>query len=432
MRRNVFLSFLGTTDFIACNYFLSEEKVDNVRFVQEALVKILCKEWSEKDKIFILLTDEARQKNWEDDGHIDKNTGRPLRREGLKKRLLNAGCNAEIVGVDIPVVKNMNDANTLFEIVYKLFEKRDNVYYDITHSFRMSPFLVGSVLNYSSVVKEIKVKGVYYGALEALGPIEKVKNMDLVDRNVPIIDLGYFNILSEWAFGAEEFILNGSAKKISNLVKMGMTENQDLEDLANLLLDFTQNMKFCRCKEIIEVFDYERLFDLLTKDIEEQIKPFHPLLEYLRNNIQDYKNGDMLNGFYAVDWCLKHDLIQQALTILQETVITYIVNEVFGKAYISQLVYRKLVTQAFDLIYQNVPEYKWQYPASEKRVEANNVITFISNNISKLIDPMIELKKLRNDINHCGCLDDRKTPEHLKKELKKYYREIFEVLKNKK
>ncbi|MBU0698719.1 MAG: TIGR02221 family CRISPR-associated protein, partial [Proteobacteria bacterium] len=67
----VYLSFLGTNDYLSCCYFKNDKKLENVRFVQQATLKFFCDDWTLEDRILIFTTDEAYRKNWLNDGHQD-------------------------------------------------------------------------------------------------------------------------------------------------------------------------------------------------------------------------------------------------------------------------------------------------------------------------------------------------------------------------
>ena len=42
----VMFAFLGTQNYLPCNYLLNDEKVSDVRFVQEAIASLFCKDWT--------------------------------------------------------------------------------------------------------------------------------------------------------------------------------------------------------------------------------------------------------------------------------------------------------------------------------------------------------------------------------------------------
>ena len=100
----LYLSFLGTNNYVSCIYYQEGgEEVSDVRFVQEATVKIYCKDWGKTDRIRIFTTDEAYKKNWLDGGQTSDD-GRPL--AGLKSCLETLNQRADIQNVPIPDGKN--------------------------------------------------------------------------------------------------------------------------------------------------------------------------------------------------------------------------------------------------------------------------------------------------------------------------------------
>ena len=56
MSRKILLSFLGTNNYLGCNYYLEgrpDQKISNVKYVQQALVQLFCKDFSEQ--VFLVL-----------------------------------------------------------------------------------------------------------------------------------------------------------------------------------------------------------------------------------------------------------------------------------------------------------------------------------------------------------------------------------------
>ena len=60
---NVYVSFLGTNDYLPCIYYKDDKEFRDTRFVQEATLGICCREWTDEDRIIIFTTDEAYQSN---------------------------------------------------------------------------------------------------------------------------------------------------------------------------------------------------------------------------------------------------------------------------------------------------------------------------------------------------------------------------------
>jgi hypothetical protein len=55
-------------------------------------------------------------------------------------------------------------------------------------------------------------------------------------------------------------------------------------------------------------------------------RPMEPLLNMIQEAISPYKMRSTMNGFFAVKWCIDHSLVQQGITMLQEAIITYILD----------------------------------------------------------------------------------------------------------
>ena len=127
---NLFLSFLGTSNYLPCTYSLGDLEGKNVRFVQEALARIFCKQWKGDDRIIVFTTDDAITKNWRDGGHKDEE-GNPY--EGLETRLSSLGLQCEIRKVMIPEGHTAEDIWLIFNQVCAQINESDTVFFDITH-----------------------------------------------------------------------------------------------------------------------------------------------------------------------------------------------------------------------------------------------------------------------------------------------------------
>jgi CRISPR-associated Csx2 family protein len=195
-----FISILGTNDYLESYHYLNGEKISNTpsKYVQEDLVEYFCKNWESDSEIRIFLTEEAREKNWLDNGHIDRQSKLPKENPGLLNRLRKLNYKASIKDFDIPDGNTEEDLWQIFEIIFETFKENDEVIIDITHSFRFLPLLLTVMLNYTKQIRRIKILGVYYAAFESLGPIPEVAKWDVSKRKTPIFDLTPLVKLQEW------------------------------------------------------------------------------------------------------------------------------------------------------------------------------------------------------------------------------------------
>ncbi len=428
---NLMLAFLGTNDYQPCNYCLNDKKISNVRFIQEALASIFCKDWSKEDKIIIFLTEDAKNRNWVDNGHKGKDG--KLRCEGLNSRLKSLNLNASIIAKYVPDGRSEQEIWEIFSCVFKQINNGDEIIFDITHGFRSLPMLAIIILNYAMVLKNIKIKGVYYGAFESLGTISNVENIPIKDRNVPIFNLTPFIYLFNWTVATENFLSYGDAKDLDKLTKerlepiLKATKGKDrsaqnLRYLSVQLKKMTELIQTSRGYSIIKEFDFDILRRLISCNKETILKPINPLLGMISDKIKGFNNSDIKNGYAAVNWCVEHNLIQQGYTILEETMITEIVAKYFGKAEINNISKREIVSQAIHIKSSKIQEDKWKEPARNNKSMVRKIVDELGDDFVGIFD---SVSQYRNDINHAGFRKNPHKPEDIKKKLIEYYKKLI-------
>ncbi len=80
----IFISFLGTNNYLPCSYEYKTKRIKNIRFVQEATIRMNCMDWSKKDRVVIFTTEKAFRQNWKNNGHRDYKTEKVLEQDGLE------------------------------------------------------------------------------------------------------------------------------------------------------------------------------------------------------------------------------------------------------------------------------------------------------------------------------------------------------------
>jgi len=432
---NTYISFLGTNDYIPCTYVGNNSEVKNIRFVQEATIKINCDNWDENDRIMIFTTDEAYQKNWLDNGHIDYKTGEPLERDGLFTCLKKINLKANYQNVNIPSGNNEQEIWEIFRIVYDRINECDSIIFDITHAFRSIPMLAIIILNYAKVMKDVSLNSIYYGAFEVLGSIHKAKEIEPEKRKVPIIDLTAFDQLLEWSSAVDQFVNAGNAGPVGKLAEMSarkilsQTKGKELwpneiRSLGKNIQSFTLSLATCRFKDIKN--NIEKLKDNIVNCTNlELMHPFRPVFERIKKHIDTFNGTDEISdGFKAAKWCFEHNLIQQSITILLETMISYSLNQL-GKDY-NNFTNRKIVNQSIKILTFNLPEYKWAKEAIENKELTDELISFYKKNeiLKKNHD---RLTTMRNDINHCGMRDSPINAQEFEKKINIIFNEFMEI-----
>ncbi|UJG44409.1 MAG: TIGR02221 family CRISPR-associated protein [Candidatus Heimdallarchaeum endolithica] len=430
----ILLSFLGTRNYLECNYYLNEKKVEGVKYIQEALVRFLCEEWTEEDKIVIFITEESREKHWNTEDDVLKKDHSPKLKEILES--LNLDC--EIKTVLIPVGRSEEELWEIFEKMFDSISKEDEIILDITHAFRFIPFLMLIVLNYSIVIKKISILGIYYGAFEAIGAYNEVKEMPVEKRNAPVFDLSPFIDLLNWTLITQNFLKFGELRDVNRFLKRRREKHNTFfmelkkeQNLFNQINAFTSLFKTNRGYEIIKEHDFKALKTRIKRveRKDSQTRLLNHLLELIYLKLKNFENEDIENGYRAVDWCIEHGLVQQAYTLLQENMI----SEIFLKVYTEEKLRdhdlrEKIVKNAFnDKIKYNYEEFykeKKEYLSDE---ELNEIVRINKIIPEEYILIFQDLRNYRNDINHAGLTKDPKKSRVLIKSIKELNERIKKV-----
>jgi len=438
---SIFLSFLGTNRYIPCNYSYEEkETVSNVYFIQEALIRMFCHDFGPDDKICIFLTSEARRRNWEPTAIPEPPVSLSFRQkvffffrrkqkasppyEGLKNRLASLTLQAPVCTVDIPDGLNEQDIWSIFRALYTQVPDNAHIYLDITHAFRSIPMLASILLNYLYVVKNVTVKGIYYGAFETLGSVRQAENIPLSRRTAPVINLLPFYELHRWTNAAHAFITYGQSRELEKMVRENVWQRKD-ESLKTLNV-FAENLKkvssmitLLRGKEIYTGTDFAHMKKLIeTLQKEKGLEPLSPLFSTIQKKIEPFAENDFNNCLHAISWCIDHSLMQQAITLMDEAVITFICLQFKDKHNLSydNLKSRKSVTLAFEILAQ----------PNKKKLQDDPIAMELSQEplLKRFRETRRGLHELRNSINHAGFTDNKKADQ-----FSDALKNIFEKLK---
>lgn len=407
----VFISFLGTNDYLPCIYFRDGFQAENVRFVQEAVVRLCCGKWASDDRILIFTTEGARVKNWEDNGHLDRATGEPLKRVGLNRCLTGLGLPPALQRVSIPEGKSEEEIWDIFSLVFDELKHEDHVIFDITHAFRSIPMLAIVVLNYAKVMKDVTLQGIYYGAFEVLGSIAEAKKIPLEKRLVPILDLTSFDQLMGWSTAIDRFIGAGDTRLISRLAgentrpilkeTKGMDESAGrIRTMARALSDFTGALATCRGPEISSAGLH--LKNVVSGCLEvDLIRPLQPLFGRVMGQVASFRGDIIHDGIQAVKWCLGHNLVQQGVTILNELVLTWAVTSIAKDPL--DVDTRNVASQALAIVIKKKKdnEDEWK-PLARKRRDVTRSLIEVFEARGEMVKAANSLGQLRNDINHAG------------------------------
>ncbi|GAB6091551.1 TIGR02221 family CRISPR-associated protein [Spirochaeta dissipatitropha] len=438
--RKICISFLGTNDYIRCNYvFDCGHSVKNVQYIQEALYQHICKDWSCNDVFYVFLTKDAAERNWDDherfnkssqDKHCDSSLG------GLKTALLQYPAGPTVYPVtDIPEGYTEIDIWNLFQQLVSKVKEKDEIHLDITHGFRSLPMLAMVLLNYLKVTHSIRIGGIYYGAFEKLGPAHKIRSeMPISERNAPVLELSSFHTLQEWSNGADVFMNYGISEKLergieswANPIKRE-TKGKDavaksLGELSKAIHEIYPAIATNRGKDIYQGKIFESLknsiHNLKKHTNTENLRALEPLLELINNKIASFSSSnEVKNGFHAVQWCIDHGMVQQGITILQETLLSYAILFI-DQEKIYEREFRETLSDKIGLMAQKKQR-------TNMNIDEPSEI-FLHNN-AWLIKAYGDLILIRNDVNHCGLRPDTTNPTKMKTALERVYSEAIKKI----
>jgi len=408
MPRKVFISFLGSGFYGSCQYASGNFVSGETRFVQQATL-----EWiKDKDGVFpdetiILLTGGergSRRNNW--DAAI---TERENRKTGGKEPY--SGLETALAGMELPKVtpvevpdgKNEEEIWQIFETVFHCIRDGDQLYFDLTHGFRYLPMLLLVLGNYATFLKKaITLTHISYGNFEVT---DKTTNI------APFVDLLPLAVLQDWATAANNLLRFGNAELLHSLTRSGINpvlkrtggQDQTASDLrcvANALKEFADAASACRCPSI---FSQNIKSNVAVKidALRQQgiIKPLTPVLEKIQDAFADYADNDVANGIRAARWCLEHNMLPQGYTILQETMVTLVLEQhkdQVEKSTASVREQREFVSALLSFVAQEKSWDKWK--KSDADIAQEIAVTLDR----ELLTTYDRLTQKRNDINHGG------------------------------
>lgn len=418
MAKKLFLSILGTGRYMPCRYRKDGIVLTETKFIQQALVEYLQKgeQWSKDDKVVVYLTQRAKDTHWvstEQD-------------QGLESILSGMGVSYD--SKDIPDGKSSEEMWAIFEAIYAQLEEGDELYIDITHSFRYLPMLLIVLVNYAKLLKNVSVAGIYYG------------NWEAKDDNgiAPIMDLLPLSVLQDWTIAASDFQQYGQVKRLSQLADKSIRnilrdeehrtkDNITLRHFVSTLQKIVDDRLTCRGKEIIKGSDAEVLRTDVEKIETVAIAQFKPIFEQIKNTMSTFgTRNEISNCLKAAKWCLDNHLYQQCITLLKEGVVTILCDKLeldyqkqHDRELVSHCVIIKTPTTATDKI-------KEEKPSDEERTKLENLLENPLWDDTELINTINDLGNIRNDYNHAGFRDNPASAKTMMKRVEEDFWKICE------
>ncbi len=446
MSRKVFLSFLGTNNYVSCNYYMEQDyalAIHNVKYIQEALIRLNIAELSENDIIIFFTTTLSYSMNYKDNGQWNGVTkDYTLPNIGLESSLKNLQIPTPFKNVNIKEGFSETEIWEVFETISNEIRQNDQIILDITHAFRYLPMLGVILADFLKVVKNATVIGLYYGAFEKLGSASEVLKMDINERNAPILNLLPLIELQQWVNAVGNFVSHGIAKDIIDLTAPSInpivrkTLGKDpiagnIKAMNSKLADLIPALLTNRGKELMN-FQWQNLSETLNKlkEAELTIKPLKQVFGIIYNKISPLANSKYI-WIESAKWCLTHNLVQQGLTQLKEGLITYLIQiarqNTFDTFYeVSSEEARNLMSSALIILYKKIPNEKWTGEAFKYASKVENLTDF------EILQSFAEINYFitgsRNDISHSGFKTNATNASALKKKLENYLTEVEKLI----
>ena len=410
MGRRVFLSILGIAFYGKCRYTKDDFVGTETTFVQQNLLEYLQRKegWGKQDQVLMFLTDLAKVNNWNKDirTRFSSKDQRDVPYIGLEKILLDMDMSFQ--AVHIPEGKSTEEMWELFEVIYSQLQEGDELYLDITNSFRYLPMLLVVLVNYAKMLKNVTVKAIFYGNYDAR---DKVSNV------APIMDFLPLSVLQDWTSATSDYLRYGQVEKLYDLSESSINpilkDPSTRTDDVKLLRAFVKRLKdlvgeriTCRGLTIIENKNVG-LLEKASKDIQEVTIPqLKPVFEKIKESLDIFgAKEDILNCIKAARWCCDNKMYQQTTTLLEEGLITFLCCH-FKLDYKEEN-FRNLMGQCLRAKTRPNEKTVFNDPALAEKLLDDSVIW----ENKQFVTSFQSIGKLRNDYNHAGF---NKNPKEVK------------------
>jgi len=294
------------------------------------------------------------------------------------------------------------------------------------------------LINYAKLLKNISVRGIYYGAYEA-----KYKKDN--KEYSPIWNLNDFEILQQWTNSANIFLNTGNALPLAKILtdKKYLLLKEGLEKFSKMIL-VNRGQDIYNGSVVLEL---KNEINSIIATEENKLEVLSPILNKIKNEFDLYQNDSPLNGFLAVKWTINNGLIQQSATLLEESITTFIMCDIGEMEFISNTHKRSKVSAAIAigttasfqytiipvLNENSSPLEKDSFEKSHEYLQWEERVIPIVRTLpykKKLKSFLLKIKEMRNDINHAGFRNDPKDYDNFREKIIERYNELKVVLSN--
>lgn len=275
--------------------------IGTVKSMWEEVYNYFCKNNNDfNDEYYIELADKIQNLN-------SKSELSKINLSNLEKYL---GTNYKCILVHYGL--NEEELKVNFEIVLKAVKNNiqdgDELYIDITHSFRSLSFYLFLVMMFVKDLmkkKNIKIKGIYYGMLDIIQEL----------GYAPITDMSYLLTTLDYIKSASEFQNYGNAFLLSDIIK------KEDDELSKMLQQLSKAISINYTKDIIKA----------VKTIENYgpkiPTPYSFFLPDVINSFTKSVNSqrkEYEKEYELAKWHYQNKNLSSAYILLAESIVTYI------------------------------------------------------------------------------------------------------------
>ncbi len=223
----------------------------------------------------------------------------------------------------IPDGKSTEDYWNIFDQIITRVDFGEYVTFDITHGLRSIPFLVFLFAAYLKTAKQVKIKGILYGAFE-LGD-EKAE----IIIPAPVVNLSDFEKMLDWITATDQFVQTGDARRLAGLLNRPGEKRKASITAAEILTQVSQAAFLCQPFSLMKYSN--QLADALKNaetDFSLTAKPFGILSEQITSAFDEFAAPadedvpkKLESEYNLIQWYFSHGQLIQAITLAREWLI---------------------------------------------------------------------------------------------------------------
>ena len=208
--------------------------------------------------------------------------------------------------------------------------------------------------------------------------------------------------------------------------------NQDARTLnkyIKALSNFTKDLLNCRGQAIRSGEAINTIRTEAKRIVKVIIPAMAPVLDKINHSLGIFLPYEhIFNGFYAAQWSFNNQLYQQAITTLQENIVSYICLQ--KKLDVSNISQREMVNKAFNIYLNKTKEEQWKLSGKdeEQRLREKQTIKELLDYpvVKDLSSTFLVTTNTRNDYNHAGENPNPTKAQKLIDQIDERLKKVFE------